>query len=101
MARARPDRLRCRAAAANADAQLHHQQHSAGRVCDRHHEESHGRDGKTVDEIAQKRINAIPAGRFGNPLEFGQLCANICSVQASYTTGQNFPIGGGGYSGTF
>lgn len=105
----RSDRLRCRAVAANADAQRHHQQHSAGRVCDSHHEDSHGRDGKTVNEFAQKRINeiaqerinTIPAGRFGNPLEFGQLCANICSAQASYTTGQNFPIGGGGYSGTF
>ncbi len=57
--------------------------------------------GKTVDEIAQQRLNTIPAGRFGNPLEFGQLCAYICSAQASYITGQNFLIDGGGYPGTF
>jgi 3-oxoacyl-[acyl-carrier protein] reductase len=56
---------------------------------------------KRVDEFAQRRLTVNPAGRFGNPLEFGQLCANICSAQASYTSCQNFPIGGGGYSGTF
>ena len=57
--------------------------------------------GKTVEEIAQQRLNTIPAGRFGDPLEFGQLCAYICSAQASYITGQNFLIDGGGYPGTF
>jgi 3-oxoacyl-[acyl-carrier protein] reductase len=57
--------------------------------------------GKTVDEIAQQRLNSIPAGRFGNPLEFGQLCAYLCSEQASYITGQNFLIDGGAYPGTF
>lgn len=56
--------------------------------------------GKTVEEIAQQRLNAIPAGRFGEPKEFGQLCAYICSAQASYITGQNFLIDGGGYPGT-
>lgn len=56
--------------------------------------------GKTVDDIAQQRLNSIPAGRFGDPLEFGQLCAYICSAQASYITGQNFLIDGGSYPGT-
>lgn len=55
--------------------------------------------GKTVDEIARQRLNAIPAGRFGDPAEFGQLCAYICSAQASYITGQNFLIDGGSYPG--
>jgi 3-oxoacyl-[acyl-carrier protein] reductase len=56
---------------------------------------------KRVDEIAQQRLNTHPAGRFGDPLAFDQLCAYICSAQAYYITGQNFLIDGGGYPGTF
>jgi hypothetical protein len=33
---------------------------------------------KTVDEIAQQRLNTIPAGRFGDPLEYGQSWDYIC-----------------------
>ena len=57
--------------------------------------------GKTFEQVAQDRIKTVPAGRFGNPEEFGQLCAYVCSAQASYITGQNFLIDGGAYPGTF
>lgn len=57
--------------------------------------------GKAFDQVAQDRMKTIPAGRFGNPEEFGQLCAYICSAQAAYITGQNFLIDGGAYPGTF
>jgi 3-oxoacyl-[acyl-carrier protein] reductase len=43
----------------------------------------------------------IPAGRFGDPAEFGAACAYLCSVQAGYTTGQNLLLDGGAYPGTF
>ncbi|MCW5621373.1 MAG: SDR family oxidoreductase [Burkholderiales bacterium] len=56
--------------------------------------------GKPVEQVAQDRIKTIPAGRFGDPQEFGQLCAYICSAQASFITGQNFLIDGGAYPGT-
>ncbi|MEQ1879716.1 MAG: SDR family oxidoreductase [Burkholderiales bacterium] len=56
---------------------------------------------KTVDEVKIALEKAIPAGRFGNAEEFGQLCAYICSAQASYITAQNFLIDGGAYPGTF
>jgi 3-oxoacyl-[acyl-carrier protein] reductase len=56
--------------------------------------------GKTIDDVAKQRLSTVPAGRFGDPLEFGQLCAYICSAQASYITGQNFLIDGGSYPGT-
>jgi 3-oxoacyl-[acyl-carrier protein] reductase len=56
--------------------------------------------GKTFDQVAQDRIKTVPAGRFGNPSEFGELCAYICSAQASFITGQNFLIDGGAYPGT-
>jgi 3-oxoacyl-[acyl-carrier protein] reductase len=57
--------------------------------------------GRNVDEIAAESIATIPARRFGNPEEFGELCAFICSAQASYITGQNFLIDGGLYPGTY
>ncbi len=43
----------------------------------------------------------IPAGRFGNPEEFGAICAFLCSVHAGYMTGQNVLADGGAYPGTF
>jgi 3-oxoacyl-[acyl-carrier protein] reductase len=46
-------------------------------------------------------MKAIPAGRFGDPTEFGQVCAFICSTQASYLVGQNILLDGGAYPGTF
>jgi 3-oxoacyl-[acyl-carrier protein] reductase len=56
---------------------------------------------RTVEEEAARRRSANPAGRFGEPAEFGDLCAYICSAQAGYITGQNFLIDGGAYPGTF
>ncbi|MFN4281493.1 MAG: SDR family oxidoreductase [Alphaproteobacteria bacterium] len=57
--------------------------------------------GMTPEEYAKQREAALPAGRLGNAEEFGQLCAYVCSAQASYLTGQNFLIDGGTYPGTF
>jgi 3-oxoacyl-[acyl-carrier protein] reductase len=54
-----------------------------------------------VEEFAQRRKATIPARRFGQPHEFGALCAMVCSVQAGYLTGQNLLIDGGFYPGTF
>lgn len=44
--------------------------------------------------------DGIPAGRFGDPAEFGATCAFLCSAQAGYITGQNMLIDGGAYPGT-
>ena len=57
--------------------------------------------GKSVQEIQSARMKTVPAGRFGNPDEFGSACAYLCSVHASYITGMNFLIDGGAYPGTF
>ena len=43
----------------------------------------------------------IPAKRLGTPEEFGQICAFLCSVHASYLTGQNIPVDGGSYTSAF
>ncbi len=57
--------------------------------------------GKSVDEVADTRRQAIPAQRFGSAEEFGQVCAFLCSTQAGYLTGQNILLDGGAYPGTF
>jgi 3-oxoacyl-[acyl-carrier protein] reductase len=59
------------------------------------------KQGKTVDEVRAAQIAQIPAQRFGNPHEFGQICAFLCSVQAGYITGQNVLADGGAFAGTF
>jgi 3-oxoacyl-[acyl-carrier protein] reductase len=57
--------------------------------------------GVTLEAMRAQRIAMIPAKRFGNWLEFGQMCAYLCSAQASYMTGQNVLIDGGAYPGTY
>jgi 3-oxoacyl-[acyl-carrier protein] reductase len=58
------------------------------------------RRGITPDEARRVKIAGIPAGRMGEPAEFGDACAWLCSVQAGYLTGQNVLIDGGLYPGT-
>ncbi|MCK7583237.1 MAG: SDR family oxidoreductase [Chromatiales bacterium] len=64
-----------------------------------------GRGQGQGQELRQRRwpsrAAANPAGRLGEPLEFGELCAYLCSAQAGYITGQNILIDGGAYPGTF
>ncbi|MHB1411655.1 MAG: SDR family oxidoreductase, partial [Acidovorax defluvii] len=57
--------------------------------------------GKSLDDIRRAQQTQIPAGRFGNPEEFGAICAFLCSVHAGYITGQNLLADGGAYPGTF
>lgn len=57
--------------------------------------------GVTLEQYLDKRSQVIPAGRFGDPNEFGELCAYVCSNQAAFITGQNFLIDGGTYPGTY
>lgn len=58
------------------------------------------RRGLPVAEVEKAARAAVPAGRFGDPAEFGQLCAFVCSVHAGYITGQNLLIDGGAFPGT-
>jgi len=43
----------------------------------------------------------IPASRFGDPAEFGALCAFLASAHAGFITGQNILIDGGAFPGAF
>ena len=55
--------------------------------------------GISQDEARAQRIAAVPAGRLGNPAEFGAACAFLCSAQAGFITGQNLLIDGGAFPG--
>ena len=57
------------------------------------------RQGTSPDELAERRRAEIPAGRFGEPAEFGAACAFLCSAQAGYITGQSLLIDGGAFPG--
>jgi 3-oxoacyl-[acyl-carrier protein] reductase len=59
------------------------------------------KQGKTLEEVRSAQQAVIPAGRFGNPEEFGAICAFLCSQQAGYITGQNILPDGGAYAGTY
>ncbi len=56
--------------------------------------------GQPLDQVTEAARNAIPVRRFGDPHEFGELCAFLCSRQAGYITGQNILIDGGAFPGT-
>jgi len=74
------------------------------------------RDGVTVNNLAPGTIltdrvrqlysgspedlgRGIPAGRVGDPAEFGAACAFLCSRQAAYITGQTIGVDGGALVG--
>jgi 3-oxoacyl-[acyl-carrier protein] reductase len=59
------------------------------------------RTGQEVEAVWAARAAAIPAKRYGDPAEFGQLCAFLASAQAGYITGQNLLIDGGAFAGAF
>ncbi|MDE2502081.1 MAG: SDR family oxidoreductase [Burkholderiales bacterium] len=57
--------------------------------------------GTSLEQAADARRRQCPAGRFGEPDEFGALCAYLCSAGAGFVTGQNILIDGGAYPGTY
>ncbi|UOO90196.1 SDR family oxidoreductase [Vitreoscilla massiliensis] len=59
------------------------------------------KSGKSKEQVQAAQQHTIPVRRFGQPHEFGALCAFLCSDLAGYITGQNLLIDGGAYAGTF
>jgi 3-oxoacyl-[acyl-carrier protein] reductase len=53
------------------------------------------RSGRTVAEVEQASIAAIPARRYGRPAEFAAAAAFLCSAPASYITGTALRCDGG------
>jgi hypothetical protein len=56
---------------------------------------------RPLEAVWEERKKANPAGRFGDPAEFGHACALLWSAGAGFTTGQNLLLDGGAYPGTF
>ncbi|MEE8506117.1 MAG: SDR family oxidoreductase [Kiloniellales bacterium] len=56
--------------------------------------------GRPFEEVFNERMSGNPAGRFGDPAEFGAACAFLCGAQAGFITGQNILLDGGGFPGT-
>src|SRR2546427_107290 len=50
--------------------------------------------------LIKATVDGMIARRFGDPAEFGELCAFVCGTHAGFVTGQNFLIDGGAYLGT-
>jgi 3-oxoacyl-[acyl-carrier protein] reductase len=57
------------------------------------------KDGITVAEAKQRIASTIAAKRLGQPMEFGDACAFLCSAQAGFISGQNLQLDGGSYPG--
>ena len=55
----------------------------------------------TVEQAYEEMAQTIAAKRIGRPEEVGDICAYLCSVQASYISGQSIQLDGGSYAGIF
>ena len=51
--------------------------------------------GISVDEAMRRRIEGIPAARFGDLAEFAAVATFLCSAPASYMTGSIVRVDGG------
>ena len=55
--------------------------------------------GISMEKALEQRKSNVPAGRFGQPDEFGAAAAFLCSAQAGFITGQNLLLDGGIFQG--
>jgi 3-oxoacyl-[acyl-carrier protein] reductase len=53
---------------------------------------------RPVDELAQERAKNSPAGRVGDPAEFGDACAFLCSAKIGFIVGHNLILDGGTFN---
>lgn len=53
------------------------------------------REGRAVEAVEASSLAAIPAGRFGDPAEYGAVAAFLCSAPAAYVTGSIVRVDGG------
>ncbi len=61
-------------------------------------QEAATRSGRPIDEVIAERSKTNPAGRVGDPAEFGEACAFLCSANISFIVGQNLLLDGGSYN---
>ncbi len=56
--------------------------------------------GKSVDEMLAERAKSSPAGRNGDPAEFGDACVFLCAASSGFIVGQNLLLDGGAFNST-
>jgi 3-oxoacyl-[acyl-carrier protein] reductase len=54
--------------------------------------------GREVDEVLAERAKATPAGRVGDPAEFGDACVFLCAASSGFIVGQNLLLDGGAFN---
>jgi 3-oxoacyl-[acyl-carrier protein] reductase len=52
-------------------------------------------DGFSLESAKEAAKSALPAGRYGNPIDVAKLCVFLCSDEASFIIGQTIVIDGG------
>ncbi|MEQ9586667.1 MAG: SDR family oxidoreductase [Parvibaculaceae bacterium] len=57
------------------------------------------RQGITYEDSRAAIAQSIAAKRFGEPSEFGAVCAFLCSAHTGFISGQNIQLDGGSYAG--
>ena len=57
--------------------------------------------GITLAQARDQIAASITAKRFGEPAEFADACAFLCSAQAGFISGQNLQLDGASYTGLF
>ena len=55
--------------------------------------------GGDLEAFRDRQRGQIPARRFGDPQEFGDMCTFLCGARAGYITGQNILLDGGQFPG--
>ena len=53
------------------------------------------REGRPVEEVERESRTSIPAGRYGEPAEYGDVAAFLASARAGYITGATIRVDGG------
>ncbi|OZA75510.1 SDR family oxidoreductase, partial [Polynucleobacter sp. 39-46-10] len=53
------------------------------------------RESISYDSVVKASLNLIPAGRYGDPQEYGDTAAFLASQNASYITGSVIRVDGG------
>ena len=58
------------------------------------------RAGRSVEDEIASRAAATPAGRVGDPAEFGDACVFLCAASSGFIVGQNLLLDGGAFNST-
>jgi 3-oxoacyl-[acyl-carrier protein] reductase len=55
---------------------------------------------RSEEDLIAERASRAPAGRIGDPAEFGEACAFLCAAFSGFIVGQNLLLDGGAFNST-